>query len=89
LKPLFDKNEQVYKTSTITVDVKTDLCKKYAARKITSITVSDSPAWLKEKLEVIGQRSINNVVDATNYVLFATGQPTHVFDSDKVSGGIE
>ena len=44
-----------------------------------NITVKESPDWLKEKLEALGQRSINNIVDATNYVMFELGQPLHAF----------
>ena len=53
---------------------------------IIDIKIGPSPKWLKEKLESIGQKSINNVVDATNYVMFETGQPLHAFDADKISG---
>jgi phenylalanyl-tRNA synthetase beta chain len=62
-----------------------DACPRYVARVIDSIKISPSPKWLKERLEVIGQKSINNVVDATNYVMFETGQPLHVFDYEKIS----
>ncbi len=60
-------------------------CRRYAGRIIENISVAESPVWLKERLEVIGQRSINNVVDITNYVMFATGQPMHAFDLDKLA----
>ena len=46
--------------------------------------VGPSPKWLRERLEAIGQRSINNVVDATNFVMFNTGQPIHAFDAGKI-----
>ncbi|KKU57878.1 MAG: Phenylalanine-tRNA ligase beta subunit [Parcubacteria group bacterium GW2011_GWA2_47_12] len=64
------------------------LCTRYTARAIENISVEPSPAWLRERLEAIGQRSINNIVDATNFVMFDTGQPLHAFDADKVRGGI-
>jgi phenylalanyl-tRNA synthetase beta chain len=53
------------------------------------VTVGSSPAWLKEKLEVVGQRSINSLVDIMNYVMLDTGQPMHVFDADKIEGQIQ
>jgi len=65
-----------------------DLCRRYIGRMVENVTVGASPAWLKERLESIGQRSISNIVDATNYVLFDLGQPMHAFDADKVKGNI-
>lgn len=59
-------------------------CRRYMARLIQNITVNDSPEWLKNQLESIGQRSINNVVDVTNYLMFDLGNPVHIFDADKV-----
>lgn len=58
-----------------------DLCAQYAAVKIDNIKVEESPLWLKNYLHAIGQKTINNVVDITNYILHATGQPLHAFDS--------
>ncbi|MDB5259569.1 MAG: Phenylalanine--tRNA ligase beta subunit [Candidatus Taylorbacteria bacterium] len=72
----------------VSLTVETDLCRRYIARMIRDVQVSDSPAWLKEKLEAVGQRSINTIVDATNYVMLDVGQPLHAFDADKVSGGL-
>lgn len=63
-------------------------CPYYTARRIRGVKVAESPAWLKEKLESIGLRPINNIVDITNYVLMETGQPLHAFDVAKLSGGI-
>jgi phenylalanyl-tRNA synthetase beta chain len=57
-----------------------DLCPRYAARVIRGIKVSPSPEWLVKKLEAVGQRSVNNIADITNYVMFEMGQPTHAFD---------
>ncbi len=61
-------------------------CKRYAGVSISGITVKESPKWLKEKLEAIGQRPINNIVDITNYLLQETGQPLHAFDADQIKG---
>lgn len=59
-------------------------CPRYTARVITNIKVGSSPKWLQEKLKAMDQKSINNIVDATNYVMFETGQPLHAFDYDKI-----
>jgi phenylalanyl-tRNA synthetase beta chain len=60
-------------------------CQRYTARVICNVKVGPSPRWIKEKLEVLGQKSINNVVDIANYVMLETGQPLHAFDLDKIS----
>lgn len=70
------------------VKVETNLCRRYIARRIDNVKVGESSAWLKEHLEAIGARSINNIVDATNFVMFALGQPLHAFDANKVQGTI-
>ncbi len=61
-------------------------CHRYAARVITGIQVGPSPAWLSSRLEAVGVRSINNVVDASNYVLMEMGHPLHIFDYDNLAG---
>ena len=61
-----------------------DLCPRYCARVITEVKVGPSPKWIKERLKICGIQSINNVVDAANYVMLETGQPLHAFDFDKV-----
>ncbi len=60
------------------------LASRYMGVVIRGVTVGESPQWLKDRLSAIGSRSINNIVDATNYVLHELGQPTHAFDLDKV-----
>ncbi|WKK56896.1 phenylalanine--tRNA ligase subunit beta [Sphingobacterium sp. BN32] len=59
---------------------------RYAGVNITGIRVAESPEWLKNKLNAIGVRSINNIVDVTNYILHDLGQPLHAFDADKMAG---
>lgn len=63
-------------------------CPFYSARKISGVKVGASPDWLKQKLAASGIRSINNIVDITNFVLLETGQPLHAFDADKLRGEI-
>ena len=65
----------------------TERCPRYAGVSIKGAKVEESPKWLKDALQVIGLRPINNVVDATNYILHAFGQPLHAFDADKIKGG--
>lgn len=64
-----------------------EACPRYAGVTIKNITVKESPDWLKNRLQLIGLRPINNVVDVTNYVLHEFGHPLHAFDMDKISGG--
>lgn len=64
-----------------------DLCPLYIARVVQDIRVGESPAWLKHRLESIGIRSVNNIVDVTNYVMFEIGQPLHAFDYDVLADG--
>jgi len=59
-----------------------DLCARYCGRVVQNVRVRSSPAWLAKRLEAIGLRSINNVADATNYVLMELGHPLHAFDLD-------
>ncbi len=61
---------------------------RYSGINISGVKVQESPDWLKEKLHVIGIRPINNIVDATNYILHDLGQPLHAFDADKIAGNI-
>lgn len=63
------------------------LCRRYSAMLISDITVAPSPEWMRRRLESLGMRPINNIVDITNYVLLELGHPLHAFDFDKLAGG--
>ncbi len=78
------KLEPVSKEMVLTVD-DVEANPVHTVALIKGVEVGESPSWLKTRLEAIGQRSINNIVDATNYVMFGLGQPTHVFDYDKLT----
>jgi phenylalanyl-tRNA synthetase beta chain len=74
-------------TDLIGVDVHApDLCPRYTARVVRGVKVGPSPAWLVALLEAVGQRSVNNVVDVTNFVMLECGQPLHAFDLAKLRG---
>jgi len=66
--------------------VDADLCPRYCASLVTGIRIAPSPGWLQRRLNSCGMRPINNVVDATNYVMLEYGQPLHAFDYDKLKG---
>lgn len=76
----------VFTPKSATVSVKVydfERCQQYCAARIDGVKVGPSPAWLVTRLEALGQRSINNLVDATNYVMLAIGTPLHVFDTNR------
>lgn len=68
----------------LTISVGTQKCDTYTSAYVTGVTVGPSPEWLVRSLGVLGQRSVNNIVDATNYVMFLLGQPLHAFDAKKL-----
>ena len=85
LKPkLKESSEKAADATRVEIEAP-ELCGRYTARVLRGVKVQPSPDWLRQRLEAIGQNSINNVVDVTNYVLFELGQPLHAFDLDKLA----
>ncbi len=88
LKPLHPKLKESSETaaSATRVEIEAqDLCGRFTARVIKGVKVQPSPDWLRQRLEAIGEKSINNVVDVTNYVMFELGHALHAFDFDKIA----
>lgn len=67
------------------IQIQDDKCLRYMGRIVRDIKIGESPEWLKNKLKAIGQKSINNIVDAANFIMFDLGQPIHCFDLDKLT----
>ncbi len=89
----FKDPEPMYKVSESTptdlkIEVKIEKCRRYMGRIVRGVKIEPSPEWVIKHLESIGQRSINNVVDAANLTMYDCGQPIHCFDLDKVNGPI-
>ncbi len=72
--------------TALSIEIATPACRRYMGRIVRGITVGPSPEWVVKHLAAVGQKSINNIVDATNIVLWNTGQPTHAFDLAKLAG---
>ncbi len=81
-----DVADDIGKYASVVIEAP-DLCPRYAARFISGCTIGPSPTWLVERLKAVGMRSINNVVDVTNYVLMEYGHPLHAFDHDQLIEG--
>ncbi|MBI5582287.1 MAG: phenylalanine--tRNA ligase subunit beta [Deltaproteobacteria bacterium] len=79
------EGREIREHSSVTI-LEPSFCPRYAARLLLGITVAPSPRWLRQRLEAVGVRSINNIVDVTNFVLLETGQPLHAFDFDLLAG---
>ena len=88
LKPFHvDSNYSFVKNvSYLTAVVSHDLCPRFTAVLIKEVQIKESPDWVKERLESVGVRPINNVVDISNYIMHEIGQPVHTFDYDKIKG---
>ncbi len=87
LKPIEPKLPPSQGKSDVTIDIlEPELCPRFTAREIRSATIKPSPVKIADRLMLIDQRPISNAVDATNYVLWESGKPTHVFDLDLLEG---
>lgn len=85
--PLGDEDGEGSVNSQISVEIAdNELCPRYGARVIHNVKVGPSPDWLRERLEKAGIRSINNVVDVTNYIMLDIGHPMHAFDYNRITG---
>jgi phenylalanyl-tRNA synthetase beta chain len=82
------KSEYNFLKNHLKVKIDSDLCPRYIGRVFKNIKIKKSPEWLVNKLSSIGLRSINNIVDITNYIMHEMGQPLHAFDLSKIEGGI-
>jgi phenylalanyl-tRNA synthetase beta chain len=83
---LLNHGEEVHQKTSVTI-LDQDLCPRYVARMIEGVKVGPSPRWMSHRLERVGIRSINNVVDVTNYVMMEYGQPLHAFDFELLEEG--
>ena len=81
-----DKSDSVDKHVKLTID--TDKCPYYIGRMVKNVKIGESPEWIKKRLTSVGMRSINNVVDISNFVMLEFGQPTHFFDADKLGNEV-
>ena len=87
--PSTDINKEISEKTSDNIKVtieNSELSKRYAARILKGVTVKESPEWLKERIEAIGLRSINNIVDVSNFILMEMNQPNHIFDLDNIEG---
>lgn len=83
---LSDRGEEIHKKTSVTI-LDPDLCPRYVARMVEGVKIGPSPLWMRNRLEKVGIRPINNVVDVTNFVMMECGQPLHAFDFELLEEG--
>ncbi|MBR4904015.1 MAG: phenylalanine--tRNA ligase subunit beta [Selenomonadaceae bacterium] len=84
---MIDEDDEQYAEDLVTIGIDApDLCSRFSARVLTEVKLAPSPDWIVKRLEGAGMRAINNVVDATNFVMLEMGQPLHAYDFDEVQG---
>jgi len=83
---LTEHDEAADSIAAVTIEAP-DLCPRYSARYVDQVEIGPSPHWMRRRLEAAGIRSLNNIVDVTNYVMLETGQPLHAFDYELLRGG--
>src|SRR4030065_2369543 len=83
---LSDEGSEIHQRTSVTL-LDPDLCPRYVARMVEGVKIGPSPHWMRNRLEKVGIRSINNVVDVTNYVMMECGQPLHAFDFELLEEG--
>ncbi|MCM2339101.1 MAG: phenylalanine--tRNA ligase subunit beta [Burkholderiales bacterium] len=88
IDPILKYKNPPSKETQLIIDVQSEKCRRYVGRIVRNIKIGPSPDWVVKHLESIGQRSINNMVDAANLVMYNCGQPTHVFDLNKMNQGL-
>ena len=88
LKRKDESLEEMQDFGEIDVQILDEDCHRYVGAIVEGVSVRESPIWIRKRLWQVGGKSINNVVDITNYILFRDGQPLHAFDLDKIKGGI-
>lgn len=86
--PLLTKPNLLPLSDQVRIEVESKSCNHFAGALIKGVKVGPSPEWLRQALEAIGQRSINNIVDASNYMMFDLGQPSHAFDANVIGNGV-
>lgn len=85
IQDLADGEQQTANENLVTIQ-DSDLCHRFTARVVKNVRIGASPEWLVKRLEAVGQRSVNNVADITNYVMLELGNPMHAFDLNKLAG---